>query len=425
MMKKHTILLTLILCCMSAVLSAQTAPEAPRKLTLEQCYEDSRLNFPMIKQHDLIEQSRDFSLKNARSAWYPQFGLSARATYQSEVIEIPIKIPGVEIPTLRKEQYQVVAEMNQTIWDGGIARAEKKGVKASYELDSKRLEVDLYALRERVNSMFFGILMLNEQLTINELLNTELLRNLKQVESYVQNGVATSADVDAVNVEILTNSQKRNAIIASLKAYLSMLSQMVGYDVREVVKPEMPKTDPRLNNRPELAMFDAQIAQIEIQRAAIAAKNLPKLGLFVQGAYGSPGLNMLNPNASPYAIGGVRLSWSFGSLYNRGRDLSKIALQKQTVTTQKETFLYNSQLSISQIDGEVQRLREQMKDDRKIIELRGNIKRSAEAKTAAGTMSVTDMLREVTAENTAIATEKLRGIELLMNLYIIKDKANN
>lgn len=204
-----------------------------------------------------------------------------------------------------------------------------------------------------------------------------------------------------------------------------MLSQMVGYDVREVVKPEMPKTDPRLNNRPELAMFDAQIAQIEIQRAAIAAKNLPKLGLFVQGAYGSPGLNMLNPNASPYAIGGVRLSWSFGSLYNRGRDLSKIALQKQTVTTQKETFLYNSQLSISQIDGEVQRLREQMKDDRKIIELRGNIKRSAEAKTAAGTMSVTDMLREVTAENTAIATEKLRGIELLMNLYIIKDKANN
>lgn len=424
-MNKFKAFSIIILCSVSTVLSAQTSSITPREVTLEQCYEDSRLNFPLIKQHNLIEQSRDFSLKNARSAWYPQFGLSARATYQTEVVEIPIKIPIIEIPIPHKGQYQVVAEMTQTIWDGGIARAEKKGVRASSEVDSKRLEVDLYALRERVNAIFFGILMLNEQLTINELLETELQRNLKQVESYVRNGIATSADVDAVNVEILSNNQKRTAIIASRKAYLGMLSQMVGYDVKNVAKPEVPNTDPRLNKRPELAMFDAQIAQIETQRTAIAAKNLPKLGLFVQGAYGSPGLNMLNPNASPYAIGGVRLSWNFGSLYNRGNDLSKIGLQKQSIATQRETFLYNSQLSISQTDGEVMRLREQMKDDHKIIELRGNIKRSAEAKAAAGTMSITDMLREVTAENAAIATEKLHGIELLMNMYIIQNKANN
>ncbi len=58
----------------------------------------------------------------------------------------------------------------------------------------------------------------------------------------------------------------------------------------------------------ELNLFAVQNQQLEAQRKQLTAKNLPRLDLFVQGAYGNPGLNMLKNEFSAYYVAGVRLS---------------------------------------------------------------------------------------------------------------------
>ena len=163
------------------------------QLTIEMCQQKAKANYPLVKQYDLIQKSENYSLSNADKAYLPQFSLSGKATYQSEVTQLPIKLPGVTIPGLSKDQYQAVAEVNQLVWDGGIVNAQKQATKAATEVDKQKIEVDLYALKDRVNQLFFGILSLNEQLTQNDLLQKELQTNFEKITAYIQNGIANQA----------------------------------------------------------------------------------------------------------------------------------------------------------------------------------------------------------------------------------------
>lgn len=395
---------------------------AQQPTTIEQCYAAAKANYPLAQRYELIEKSKNYSLRNAGMAYVPQVGLSAKATYQTEVTTIPVPM----IEPMAKDQYQVALEVNQTIWDGGAARAQKRGIGASSDLETKQLDVDLYALNDRVNNLFFGILTLDEQLKLNDLLDAELGRNLSNVESYLQGGIATATDVDAVRVEILSNRQKRAAIVAARSAYVAMLGSLVGFPIEQLERPQKPsKGDLDDNFRPELSLFQAQIAASDTKRLSITAQNMPRLGAFVQGAYGSPGLDMFKSGFNPYAIAGVRLSWNFGGFYTAKNEKAKIEIEKNSILSARSAFVFNTNLDIKQSSGEVARIEAQMVDDEQIIGLRGNIKRAAEAKVAQGTMTVTDMLREVTAENAAMQQKALKEVELLMTLYNIKYKTNN
>lgn len=404
-----------------ALLLLAAGIEVNAQTTLEQCHEGARRNYPMIRQYSLIEQTRDYNLKNAALAQVPQVGISAKATYQTAVTTVPIP----SISPLSKDQYQIAAEVTQSIWDGGVINSQKKAIKSSAEVNIKSTDTDIYALNERVNNLFFGIMTLDEQLKLNKILDEELERNYKNVASYISGGIANSADLDAVQVELLNNRQQRAAIESSRAAYAKMLDEMVGFKVTSLVTPLVPGKLSDEIHRPELLLFDAQIEYSGTQRDAITARNMPKFSAFIQGAYGNPGLDMLKSGFTPFAIGGVRINWNLGGLYTRKNDLAKIEVEKLNIETQRSTFLYNTNLLLTQSGGEVSRIKRQMEDDDQIIELRGNIKRSAEAKVAEGTMTVTDMLREVTAENCALQNKALHEVELLKTIYDIKNKTNN
>ncbi|MEG0163034.1 MAG: TolC family protein, partial [Mucinivorans sp.] len=235
--------------------------------TVEQCYQGARENYPLTKRYDLIEKTKQYSLKNAAHAYLPQGGLSAKATIQTDVLTIPM--PGV--PELSKDQYQVGLEINQAIWDGGAVHAQKQSIKAGAQVESRQLDVDLYTLNDRVNNLFFGILTLNEQLVLNDLLRDELQRNLVTIGNYVASGIASSSDLDAVKVEILDNRQKRASILASRDAYMAMLNALVGFQIKELVKPNVDtynQIDTLEIKRPELSLFNAQVASIDTKRYA-------------------------------------------------------------------------------------------------------------------------------------------------------------
>lgn len=410
-MIKKTLLTALIIFC-SLCIEAQTP--------LSECYEMAYKNYPLIRQYGLIEQSKDFDLKNARTAIYPQFALNLKATYQSEVTTVPIS----GVSSIPKDQYQIIAEVDQSIWDGGVTKATKQSIETSSEIDMKSIDVEIYTLRERVDNLFFGVLMLDEQLAVNSIMDSELKRNLKAVESYVAGGVANSADVDAVKVEILSNNQNRVAIEATRVAYLEMLSAMTGVEITLLERPSFPSVVTGEINSPELRLFDAQLLNLESQKNLINSGVRPKIGAFLQCAYGNPGLNMLKAGFTPYAIGGLKFTWNFSGFYTRRNDLSKIETARSQISVQRDKFLYNNSLSVTQTEGEVEKLRRQIEDDNEIIVLRGNIKRASEARVAGGTMSVTDMLTELTKENNAIQAKVLHEVELLMNMYIIKTKVN-
>lgn len=400
------------------------------QLTLETCQRMAQANYPLVRQYGLIEKAREYDLSNAGKGYLPQFSLSGKATYQSDVTELPVEVPGVNVKGLPKDQYQVMLEVQQTLWDGGDIRSRKRLTRATSEVEQEKQNVDMYALNDRINQLFFGILLLDEQLEQNRLLQDDLGRTHTQVSNYIANGIATQSDLDAVSVEQLNTKQRRIEFETSRRAYVNMLAAFIGKDISPetaLMKPASEDTgsgEARDNNRPELRWFDAQGAQLNVQESMLKTRYMPRLGLFVQGAYGNPGLNMLKNEFSPYYIAGVRMSWNFGSLYTLKNDRRQIDNSRRRIETSRDVFLFNTRLEATQQDAGVVSMRRQMKDDDEIIRLRENIRRAAQAKVENGTLTVTDMLREITNENLARQTKALHEVQLLMNIWQLKYTLN-
>jgi len=410
---------------------------AGQRLTLDSCQSKARSRYPLTQQYGLIEKTTDVTLSNASKAYLPQLSVSAKATYQSDVTQIPSELGDilssvsgrpVHFSALSQDQYQAVVEISQLIWDGGAINAQKKSALAASEADQRQVDVSLYTLKDRINNLFFGVLLMEEQQKQLTLLKEELATNLQRAEALKNNGVAMPTDLDMIRVEQLNVEQRELEVASARKSYLQVLSAFIGIPYSSgmsLEKPVLPQlVDAPTSNRPEMRLFDAQINLMESQQDALKAANRPKIGLFAQGGYGRPGLNMFINSFSPFAIGGIKLSWQLGGLYTLKNNRQKISLNQEQVTVQRETFLFNNKLQDTQQLNEIEQLRETLKNDDELIRLRSGIKKSAEAKWSNGTLTTSDLMREVTAENLARQTKSLHEIQLYLATYQLMATTN-
>ena len=397
-------------------------------VTLDECQTMARENYPAIARFSIIEQSKNYTLANANRAYLPQLSLEGKATYQSDVITIPLDMPGLEIPVPDKDQYQIVAQANQIIWDGGKIAAKKEMIRAGAIAEEKQLETEIYALRERVNGLYFGILLMQEQLRLQVVLEDELQRNHNRVKSYVENGIANEADLSSVKIEQLKAKQQRIEMESAQQAYLQMLSTLVGAELNmdtEFAKPLISSVNSLVTiNRPELELFSAQQATIDAQNTDLKSSIMPVIGAFAQGGYGKPGLNMLQNEFDAFFLGGVKLSWNIGNLYTYKNNVKINELKKLSIDTQRNTFNYNLDMQISEQQNEIERYRKTMQDDEEIIRLQQQIKDAAEAKVENGAMTVSDMLKEVTALDMAKQAKLLHEVQHLNSIYKLKNTTN-
>ncbi len=406
------------------------SPAAYGQLTLDACREKARANYPLIRQYGLIDRTAEYNLSNASRGYLPQVSLMAKASYQSEVTEIPINIPGIPAFSVSKDQYQAVAEVTQVLWDGGAIRVQKQIIEQSAEVDRQGLEVALYALNERINQLFFGILVIREQLRQNEILQAGWQNNIDRVAAGISSGIASQSDLDALKVEQLRTAQRTTELRSAEKSYRQMLSAMIAEPIGEEIvfsKPDMKgfTGEAAGNNRPELKLFQSQRSLLDRQQDAIRAGNMPRFGLFLQGGYGKPGLNILNNEFSPFYIGGARLTWNLSNYYQQKNSLEKLGVSSQLVDLQENIFLYNSNLAGIQQNAEITRIRELIGRDDEIIMLRQRIRQSSEVKVENGTLSVTELIRDIQAEDMARQERVVHEMQLLISVYNLKNLKNN
>ena len=334
----------LLLCAWSLSVISQA------QITLESCKQQARENYPLVRQYDLIQLSEQYTLSNVAKGNLPQISVSGKISYQSEATTFPFEIPGLGMKGLPKDQYQALIEIKQNIWDGGKIRNQKAQVKAEAEEHERQLDTSLYALEERVNQVFFGILLLDEQLAQNVLLEEELARNQKTVEAYRINGTANDADVDAVKVEILQTKQQRILLENNRMAYLRMLSLLTGKELPAqtlLVRPDPVATNASEFNRPELRWYEAQEQTVAVQRKGLQTGYLPAFSLFAQGAYGNPGLDILKDKFRTYYLVGARFTWNFGSLYTLKNDRKNLDNRIQQIRNKRDLFLFNTHLQLA------------------------------------------------------------------------------
>lgn len=395
--------------------------QAQSSLTIEMCHELARNNYPLIQQKQLIEQSTAYSIANIGSGHLPQISINAQATYQSDVTQVPMAAPGFNIEPLSKDQYKIFGEVSQSLYDGGAIKGQKSLTETKGHVEDQQLEVELYKIKERINQLFFGILLVDEQTAQIELLQKDLERNIKRAEAAVKNGTAFKMSVELLQAENLKATQRMIETQSMREAYITMLGYFINQPLDETTVLTRPTVltfeDQPVLSRPELTLFNYQRELLGTQYELGKTKTLPRVGLFLQGGYGKPALNQLKNEFDTYYLGGIRLSWSLSGFYNSKRDKQLRDLNLQQVNAQKETFEFNTNLLTTQQKQELNKLNKLIEVDDQIIELRTSIKTTAEAQQENGVITTNDYLRELNAEDQAKQNRLLHEMQLLMALY--------
>lgn len=394
---------------------------------LEDCQEKARTNYPLVKQYDLIEKSTDFTISNASKAYLPQVSVTAIGGY---IIKgLPSLMPGAE-SSKDKLQFIGIGQLNQTIWDGGATHAQKEIAKASAVVDKSNVDIALYVIKERVNQLFFGILLLDEQRKLLQLLTENLNRNSEAVKLSNENGLAYSMDIDEVKVEILKAEQRIAELSYARQGYATMLALMMGVVPDgniQLIKPEITTftENETIVNRPELSLYQYQRKQVEAQDEMVKVGYMPKVGLLGAGIMIQPGVSFGPEKLNSLAIAGVNLSWNTKSLYtnSNNRELSKINLDR--INNQQETFLFNTNLQLTQQRSDIEKQKTILAKDDEIVKLKANIKKAYELKYQNGLCTMNDLLLATNSESDAFANRAIHEIQLLMSVYAYKTTSGN
>ena len=406
-------------------------PAMAQAQTLEECQRAAEGNYPLIRQYGLIEKTTSLNVANIQKGWLPQVTASAQATLQTDVTAFPDKLQtvfqqtGITMDGLKKDQYRVGIDVQQTVYDGGNIKSQKEIARRQGELQSRQNEVTMYNVRKSVNEMYFSLLLVDEQIRLNADLQTVLEGNEKKLAAMLKGGTASESDWQNVKAERLNVVQKMTGLQSQRTALARMLSIFCGIEVNGLVKPEMPENmNPSINLRPELKALDAQLRLTDAQERALDAAMMPRLGVFAQGYYGYPGYNMfedmMSHKFSWNGMIGARLTWNIGALYTRKNDKAKLQVQRETTEVNRERFLFDNNLEQIEQNENISRYRQMMTDDEEIISLRSSIRKAAESKLAHGIIDVNDLVREINSENKARVEQCIHEIEMLKEIYDLK-----
>lgn len=397
-------------------------------LTLQQCYSLAEQHYPIIRQRKLIEQSETYTLSNIEKGLLPQFTANAQATYQSEVTSIKIPIPGIKIDPPSKDQYKFYADISQPLTDLFTAGDQKAYAKASSAMQQSSLETELYKLHERINQLFFGMLLINEQLALNKLVDKDLEVGKKRIEAAIANGVDYRSSLDKMNAELIKNQQRAIELNAQRRAYADMLSWFIDRPVDEntaFVQPS-PVAESTAITRPELQLFAMKDKVYDKQLRLIRNKNIPRFSLFLQAGAGKPSpLNMISNSFNPYYLGGIRGSWSIQNLYTQRNDKALLSIERQNNSLQKDLFLFNTTMQQKQQHQELVRLQELIRTDDALVNLRSAIKTTAGVQLENGVISSSDYIRELNAEDQARQNRLAHQLQLLMAQYSLQYTSGN
>ena len=381
----------------------------------------------MAKQLQLIDKSKDYSIDNANKGYLPGFQLYGQASYQSDVTQLPIALPNLPIEPLSRDQYRLYGELTQPITDLFTLGDQKKVIAAAAQVETQKAEVELFKLRERINQLYFGILLLEAQLEQTELLKKDLQSGIEKTEVGIKNGVSLKSASDNLRAELLKANQRSIELRAMKQAYTSMLSLLINKPITENTFFSKPATinPPSQNNRPEILLFALQKKSIDQQIKLVDIKNLPRFSLYFQGGLGRPALNMLSNDFTGYYIAGIRLNWNLTSFYTSSQDKKILRLNQKIVDVQQEVFSFNTNITYNQQSAEYQKYVELIQTDKEIIGLRENHKVVMKNQLEYGTSTANDYMLAVHAQDQATLNLILHEIQLLHTQYSLLNTHGN
>lgn len=368
-----------------------------QQMTLQECYVLVAKNYPLAKQSNLLEQQNTLDQEVISTEKLPQLLMSAQATYQSDVIEIPIPNSGIE--PLNKDQYRATLSINQLIYNGGLIDASSNLKTAQLKTKTQQVEVNLYQLKKQVNQLYFSILLAQEKHKLLIAKQSELQAKLKEVQSGITNGVLVPTSDKVLEAELLKIRQQFSEVNNNKTTLIANLSALIAQPLQASIAFQYPIIETQINselNRPELELFQFKKEEIENSESLLAKQNAPKLLGFATGGYGNPGLNVLDNSFQTFYTVGLKLDWNVFDWSSNKKQRESLSINKDIVDTDAEVFKLNTTMELQQQEADIHTIEEYITTDTEIIQLRKTVLKTAESQLKNGTITASAYLTELT-----------------------------
>lgn len=403
---------------------------AQQTLTLEACYALAEKNYPLAKQKALLEEKLNSEIKVLEKEKLPKLDLNAQATYQSDVIEFPMNLPNTNIEPPNKDQYRATIDANQLIYNGGNIAANAILKTAELATQQQQVAVNLYSLKSRINQNYFSVLLFQEQEKLLLSKMEELDARLKEANTGVKYGAVLPASEHILKAEQLKLEQQISQINFDRKKALNNLGALLSHNIDSDItlsNPDILIPSEITSQRPELELFELQEIQLETSKEVISKSNYPKILGFGQVGYGNPGLNMLDNSFQDFYMVGVKMNWN---IFDWGKTKEKkqaVAVSKEIVSTEKETFLLNNEMQQKEAESDIDKYETMLQKDTEIIALREMVLQATTSQLQNGAITSSEYITELNNLYEAKIDEQLHKIQAslaMANYKVIKGDFN-
>lgn len=389
-------------------------------ITLDSCYRKAERTYPLRRQLALLDASNALKVKNLNKNYLPAFNVGGNISLQSAVTEVaivlPKGLPELSMPTLSKDWYKLTLDVNQAVYDGNVTSYQKQVEAINLQADLKGVEVELYKVKDRINQVYFTILLIEKNEALLASNRDRIEKKLAEVESGIRNGAALEMNADLLRAELEKLDQQMQEARADRSASVRMLGELIGEPVSEDTVldwPEIAMPDQTFEDRrPEYALFDIQRGKTDLMRRMVTTKWNPKVFAYGQLGYGRPSLNMLDDSFMPWWVIGAKVTWNPWN-WNQNKNEKQIyAIQGDLLKSQQETFDKNLRVTSQKELGDMLKYAGLLEQDNRIITLREKITRAASSQLDNGVITSSDYLARLSEETQARLNLEIHRIQL-------------
>lgn len=334
-----------LLAARPAPIAAALASEPPDTLHLGRLQALAIAEDARTERRELERRASSLRHENLAVGRLPQFQFRGDASYQSEVISLPLDNPGFTVPAAPKERYEIGLDADWTVWDGGLVEARQSVEEGRLAGTLAGLDAAIFGTRLEVTEAFFSALLLQEQVREIEVLIGDLEVRVEEMSARIEQGLALSGDRASLLAELLRARQQRDALSSERRVALGLLSRLTGQDLdgAEVLAlpdlaPELASVTPTSRVHPQFAAFEAQRDRWGRQVQVIGSGDRPSVSVFGQLNLGSPGYDQFNESLHEYWRAGVRVRWSPWTWNRRQREIEEVGVQQRLIDAQEEHF---------------------------------------------------------------------------------------
>lgn len=388
-----------------------------KEASLDSCLKWVENNFQTIERNDLQQKLSQLQYSAAGTAYAPQLGVEG---FGGWIWGVPI---WGQNHNNSSWAWATGIGLEQKLWDRGESHRNRQMAKLGGEMSVAETQMQVRDLYRQTGELYFAVLMIEQQYELLKEQISILEKYRKLTGASVKNGIAPESAYKEFEISVLELRQHETELLSTRKNVRMAISMLCGKNLTEstFILPEMnlPETGKNLmnGNRPELILLEGKSAMLEYQAGGIG-QFFPQISLKANTYFLGPQAYIGEQSFHHMISAGLHLQWKLDhKIYSASAGKKMLKIEHELLEQDKQNFILSANLDLVRNQGEIEKFRQLVENDQKIVKLRQELVEDIQKQYENGVLSSKDLIEALRQENQAVSQKNIHEMELMQSIF--------